>query len=99
MFKSLNCAFRLSVSLGVIGGGEIGGNVAELKKTFPIMRGEDGVAVRDDGGGETMKSDDMLEKKISDCRGREGFGSRNEMGLFCESVNDNKDGIKIADLG
>jgi hypothetical protein len=73
----------------VVGGGEVRGNIAELKKSLPVVRSEDGVAVRDNTGRETMEADDMLEEEIGYCRGGEGLRGRNEVGLFGESVDDN----------
>ncbi len=73
----------------MVGGGEVRGNIAELKKSLPVVRSEDGVAVRDNTGRETMEADDMLEEEIGYCRGGEGLRGRNEVGLFGESVDDN----------
>ena len=66
----------------------VGVDAQQLQQPTPKMAGEDGIAVADEAGGQTMKAHHLPKKHRSDLRRRHGFRGGNEVGLLSEPVYD-----------
>ena len=80
--------FCLAICLGMEGGRSVGSDAQKFEESSPEVGGEDRVSVADQGFGEAMNPDDVLDEERRDVWRRHGLGGGNEMRHLGEAIND-----------
>ena len=82
LFKPLIRAFRLAVSLGVVGGAYILFDVKDAAKFLWEVRGKAGISVSDNFAGSAIVWENMLDVELGNGGGGGCFVKRNENSSF-----------------
>lgn len=93
LFHRLVNSFSLAVRLRVESGGQVGTDVQHLEEFLPPLRSEGGTTIRDNVRGQAMLAEDMSEKLGGEGLGVVGLICRDELRLFGETINHNKDAV------
>ena len=80
--------FCLAICLGMEGGRPVGSDSQKFDESSPEVGGEDRVSVADQGFGQAMKPDDVLDEERHDVLCRHGFRGGNEVRHLGEAIDD-----------
>ena len=94
LFNDRIGAFRLTIRLRVEGSGEIAVSTDTLKKRLPEMRIELRATIRDDFGGNTVKTEDFITEIAAQFLRISSFVARDEVSHLGIPIHDGQDGIK-----
>ena len=87
---------RLTVRLGMVGGGHVERGVGEGGEGGPEGGGKAGVAVRDQVGGPTMEAEDVVEVELGDTLTGDGLGGGDDVDELGETVGEGDEGVEAA---
>lgn len=87
-------AFGLAISLWVEGGRESAVHDKTLAEGEPELSGELGASVGDDGVGQAVEAEDVLDEQIGKVAGGAVGAAGDEVGHLGEAVDDNEDGVE-----
>ena len=80
--------FCSAICLGMEGGRLVGSDSQKFEESSLEVGGEDRVSVADQGFGQAMKPDDVLDEERRDLLRRHGFRGGNEVRHFGEAIDD-----------
>ena len=93
LFNGAVSSLGLAISLRMVGGGHVESRAKTGEQSLPKLRGDAGVAVRDDEGGETFQTVDVVNVQMGELGGGNGLVGTDEEGLFSKQVDEGGDGV------
>jgi hypothetical protein len=95
-FQALIDTLSLSIRLWVVSGTHGQCDLCQSKQLAPKRACENGVPIRYDVSGHTMKPEDVIQECLSNLLGREWMVKRHKMCEFAEFIHDHHDAIGMS---